>query len=108
MQGAQQMDLALGETDVEKLIAYVDYLLLWNKTHNLTAVEDRQKILTHHLLDSLSVTPHIQGATAMDVGSGAGLPGLVLALVVLIRTGLWWRAGARRQGSCGRSKRDWE
>ena len=81
VQGAQQMDIALGETDVEKLIAYVDYLLVWNKTHNLTAVEDRQKILTHHLLDSLSVNPHIQGATAMDVGSGAGLPGLVLALV---------------------------
>lgn len=81
VQGAQQMDIALGETDVEKLIAYVDYLLLWNKTHNLTAVENRQKILTHHLLDSLSVNPHIQGATAMDVGSGAGLPGLVLALV---------------------------
>ncbi len=86
MQGAQQMDLALGETDVEKLIAYVDYLLLWNKTYNLTAVEDRQKILTHHLLDSLSVNPHIQGATAMDVGSGAGLPGLVLPLCALIRT----------------------
>lgn len=81
VRGAQQMDIALGETDVEKLIAYVDYLLLWNKTHNLTAVENRQKILTHHLLDSLSVNPHIQGATAMDVGSGAGLPGLVLALV---------------------------
>jgi 16S rRNA (guanine527-N7)-methyltransferase len=61
------------------LLKYLGELVLWNKTYNLTSVRDPAEMVTRHLLDSLVVLPHVEGRT-VDVGSGAGLPGVPLAL----------------------------
>jgi 16S rRNA (guanine527-N7)-methyltransferase len=61
------------------LLRYLGELVLWNKTYNLTSVRDPAEMVTRHLLDSLVVLPHVEGRT-IDVGSGAGLPGIPLAL----------------------------
>ena len=65
---------------VDAYLAYLDLLATWNKTYNLTAVDKPQKSVSYHVLDSLSVLPYISGKRNLDIGSGAGLPGLVLAL----------------------------
>jgi 16S rRNA (guanine527-N7)-methyltransferase len=64
----------------ESLIAYLRELVQWNQAYNLTAVRDPLEMVTKHLLDSLVVLPHLHGAHIIDVGSGAGLPGIPLAL----------------------------
>jgi 16S rRNA (guanine527-N7)-methyltransferase len=64
----------------KKLISYLDLLEKWNKVHNLTAVRDAGEMVTLHLLDSLAVLPYIHAKSLLDVGSGAGLPGVVLAI----------------------------
>ncbi len=89
-QGLQTLALALSDAQVHMLLAYVDWVAKWNKVYNLTAVRDPQEMLTHHLLDSLAVVAPLQrqlaavgkaaGATLLDVGSGAGLPGVVVAI----------------------------
>lgn len=65
----------------EKLLAYLALLVKWNAAYNLTAVRDPGQMLVKHLLDSLSILPHVRGGSLIDVGTGAGLPGIVLALV---------------------------
>ena len=61
-------------------LAYLDLLEKWNKAYNLSGIREKSRMLTHHLLDSLSVLPHLRGERGLDVGSGAGLPGFILAL----------------------------
>jgi 16S rRNA (guanine527-N7)-methyltransferase len=78
--GLQQMDLTVAESDQQKLVQYVTTLTKWNKTHNLTAVRDPEQMIGRHLLDSLSIAKYLEGRTLLDVGSGAGLPGIPLAV----------------------------
>ena len=82
--GLQTMGLALSAGVGEQLLQYVELLAKWNRTYNLTAVRDPVAMVSHHLLDSLAVLPHLEFAGACarvaDIGSGAGLPGIPLAL----------------------------
>jgi len=84
--GAAELGLSLSEAQVEQLLGYLTLIQKWNKVYNLTAVRDPQEMLTHHLLDSLTaVAPllrhtHGEPAKVLDVGSGGGLPGIVLAI----------------------------
>lgn len=78
---ARELGLDLGEAQAAKLLAHLDLLDEWNARMNLTAIRDRPSQITKHILDSLSVHPHLQGARVADVGSGAGFPGIPLAVV---------------------------
>ena len=83
---ATALGLSLAPAQHAQLLAYLDLLAKWNKVYNLTAVRDPAEMLTHHLLDSLAVIAplvrHTQGGAArvLDVGSGGGLPGVVIAI----------------------------
>jgi 16S rRNA (guanine527-N7)-methyltransferase len=80
-QGIEALGLSLPAGAEEALTRYLRLLVKWNRTYNLTAIRDESEMVTHHLLDSLSVLPHLDGvATLADVGSGAGLPGIPLAI----------------------------
>ena len=78
--GVEMLGLALPAGVCEQLLEYTALLAKWNRTYNLTAVRDPLAMVSHHLLDSLAVLPHLAGTRVADVGSGAGLPGIPLAL----------------------------
>lgn len=78
--GLTQLGLVVSEETQAKLIQYLHLLQKWNKAYNLTAITDFDKMISYHLLDSLSVVPHLSGNNIVDVGSGAGLPGIPLAI----------------------------
>ncbi|MGY8813558.1 MAG: 16S rRNA (guanine(527)-N(7))-methyltransferase RsmG [Gammaproteobacteria bacterium] len=65
---------------LELYLGYLNELVRWNKAYNLTAISDVEKMITYHILDSLSVLPYLNGTRCLDVGTGAGLPGIVLAI----------------------------
>ena len=79
-QGIAALGLALPAAAVERLLDYQALLERWNATYNLTAVRDPVEMVTRHLLDSLAILPYVQGGTLADLGTGPGLPGLVLAI----------------------------
>jgi 16S rRNA (guanine527-N7)-methyltransferase len=81
MAGAAALGVPLSATQAAALEKLVAELLRWNKAYNLTAITRPEEILTHHLLDSLSAQPDLAGTTVADIGTGAGFPGLPLALV---------------------------
>lgn len=79
-QGLVELGLALTSGQQERLLQYLVLMEKWNQVYNLTAIRDLGKMVSAHLLDSLAVIPHLPAGTVLDVGSGAGLPGIPLAL----------------------------
>ncbi|WP_027776913.1 16S rRNA (guanine(527)-N(7))-methyltransferase RsmG [Paraburkholderia caledonica] len=82
--GVGELGLELSDVRVAKLLDYVALLAKWNAVYNLTAIRDPRQMLIQHILDSLSIVPHLvqrNPRTVLDVGSGGGLPGIVLAIV---------------------------
>ncbi|MDB5973015.1 MAG: rsmG [Hydrocarboniphaga sp.] len=79
-EGIKTLGLSLPAEAPARLLAYQAELLKWNSAYNLTAIRDPQAMVTRHLLDSLSLLPLLNDGTLLDVGSGAGLPALVLAI----------------------------
>lgn len=78
--GLAELGLDLPDTTQQQLLAFRDLLLKWNKTYNLTALRDPEQAISHHLLDSLAILPHVGDDALLDVGSGGGLPGIPLAI----------------------------
>lgn len=79
--GARAMGVALDPPQVAALLAHLDLVDEWNERMNLTAIRERPQQVTKHVLDSLSVLPWLRGRRVADVGSGAGFPGIPLAIV---------------------------
>lgn len=78
--GLDQLGLSLSEAQQNLLLDYIALLQKWNKVYNLTAVREPEKMLYQHLLDSLAVLPYVEKGRLLDVGTGGGLPGIVLAI----------------------------
>ena len=97
-EGLSAMGLAPDPAQVAALLAYLDLIAKWNRTYNLTAIHEPERMLTHHILDSLSIAPSVTGGPLLDVGSGAGLPGIPLAI---LRPGLKVTLLDASQKKCG-------
>ena len=78
--GLIALGLALEQATQRRLLDYIALIEKWNRVYNLTAIREPEKMVSHHLLDSLAVAPHLHAKRLLDVGSGAGLPGIPLAL----------------------------
>ena len=78
--GIKQLKLSLSEDHQEKLLQFVALIQKWNKTYNLTAIKDAEDIVFKHILDSLTAASFLHGQNIIDIGSGAGLPGIPLAI----------------------------
>ena len=78
--GVAELGLSLGRGERNKLLQYLELLEKWNQVYNLTAIRDREKMVSGHLLDCLAVIPYVTGARVLDAGSGAGFPGIPVAV----------------------------
>lgn len=78
--GLAALGLSLSEEQRAQLLEYIALIDKWNQVHNLTAIRGRSNMITQHLLDSLAIQPFAQGRRLLDVGTGAGLPGIPLAI----------------------------
>ena len=78
--GMDNLGFEIMPENINKLLIYKDLLLKWNKSINLTSIKNKE-IVTHHFLDCLAVIPFIKSSSLLDVGTGAGLPGIVIAII---------------------------
>ena len=78
--GLRALDEDPGSHPCSSYLEYIDLLAKWNQAYNLSGIKPIEQMLTHHVLDSLSILPYVHGGSGLDVGSGAGLPGFILAL----------------------------
>jgi len=81
-QGVIELGLTLPAGTQQRLLSYLELLQKWNRVYNLTAVRGAPRMVTQHLLDCLAAVPHVTAAAILDIGSGAGLPGIPLALAL--------------------------
>ncbi len=94
--GARALGVPLEPGVGEAMLAYLELLARWNRRFNLTAIRDPGEMIAGHLLDSLSIVPLIRGERIVDVGSGAGLPGIVIALAMPRTTVLMLDANGKK------------
>ncbi len=80
-EGIAELGVNISERAIAQLLEYHQLLIKWNKAYNLTAIRDPQLMISRHLLDSLSLAEYISGQRFIDIGTGAGLPGIVLAII---------------------------
>ena len=80
LKGCDALGLALCDEQLHALLRYQDALVLWNKAYNLTAIRHPDEMLVKHLLDSLSILPHLPEGRLLDIGTGGGMPGMMIAL----------------------------
>jgi len=78
--GLQELKIPASEAQIELLLAFVVLIEKWNKAYNLTAIRNREEMLRLHILDSLALLPFVSGNKIADIGTGAGLPGIPLAI----------------------------
>ena len=78
--GLDELKLTLDENQIEQLLDFIKLLEKWNKAYNLTAIRNKEAMVSLHLLDSLAIVPFIEGKSVIDIGTGAGLPGIPLAI----------------------------
>ena len=79
-QAISELGLSLSETQQRTLLLYLDQLLLWNKAYNLTAITDPKEALIKHVIDCLAIIPHLPSGSLLDIGTGAGLPAVIIAI----------------------------
>jgi 16S rRNA (guanine527-N7)-methyltransferase len=80
VQGLAELGLEFAPAANDRFLAYLDLVQKWNRVYNLTAVREPARMLSQHLFDSLAIVPHLSGSSLLDVGSGAGLPGIPVAI----------------------------
>lgn len=79
--GIDALSMSFSKETITTLLAYHQLLIKWNKAYNLTAVRDPNEMIYRHLLDSLTIAPFLEGERFIDVGAGAGLPGIIMAII---------------------------